>query len=404
MLLTETIRVALSALRANKMRSLLTMLGIVIGIGSVITMVSLGNGAAMAVRDRIAKLGTTVIQINPQRVQQAGAGSGNMVRLTTKDVAMIRERSPNVLGVNYQQDRPMQVAWKTRNANVQVTGTNENFLEVRGFKLALGRMLSEADDRGRRKVAVVGAAVLPLLGSATGADLIGERIRIAGRAFTVIGVLENRGVTGVGDADEQILIPFETGRYELFGTDRIQDIWARAASEDSLMRAMFEIQSALRRSQRLRAGSPNNFTMRNQSDFLVALEETTQVFTLLLAGIAAVSLLVGGIGIMNIMLVSVTERTREIGVRKALGATRWNILLQFLTEALVLCLVGGAIGITAGLVTSVVSQRTMGWNTAVDPRSIAVAFGFATATGLIFGVWPARRAATLNPVEALRHE
>jgi putative ABC transport system permease protein len=404
MLLTETIQVALSALRVHKLRSLLTMLGIVIGVGSVITMVALGNGAERAVRERIAKLGTTVIQINPQRVQQGGVGSGNMVRLTTKDVGMIRERSPNIVGVNYQQDRPMQVVWKARNANVQVTGTNSNFLEVRGFRLALGRMFSEADDHARRKVAVIGASVLPLLGADDGAGLIDERIRIAGRSFTVIGVLASRGVSGVGDADEQILIPFETGRFEIFGTDRIQDIWARAISEDSLLRAMFEIQSALRRSQKLPPGSPNNFTMRNQSDFLVALEETTQVFTLLLAGIAAVSLLVGGIGIMNIMLVSVTERTREIGVRKALGATRGNILFQFLTEAVVLCLTGGAIGIGAGVIAADVGQSSLGWNTAVEPQSIALAFGFASAIGLIFGVWPARRAAGLDPVEALRYE
>jgi putative ABC transport system permease protein len=404
MLVKETIRVALSALRVNKLRSLLTMLGIVIGVGSVITMVALGNGAERAVKERIAKLGTTVIQINPQRVQQGGVGTSTPVRLTTRDVAMIRERSPHVVGVNYQQDRSLQVVWKNKNAYVQVTGTNPNFLDVRGFKLALGRMFSERDDRGMRRVAVIGAGVLPFLGSATGEELVGEQVKIANRNFTVIGVLENRGVAGVGDADDQILIPFMTGRFEIFGTDRIQDIWARASSEDSLVQAMAEIQAALRRSQRLRPGSPDNFTMRNQSDFLVALNETTKVFTLLLASIAAVSLLVGGIGIMNIMLVSVTERTREIGVRKALGATRRNVLLQFLTEAVVLCMMGGAIGIAAGVIASTVSQRTMGWTTAIDPQSIALAFGFATATGLVFGVWPARRAASLDPIEALRYE
>ena len=404
MLLVEILRVALSALRVNKMRSLLTMLGIVIGVGSVITMVALGNGAAQAVRERIAKLGTTVIQINPQRVQQGGAGTATAVKLTTKDIDMIRERSPNVVGVNYQQDRDLQVLWRNRNAHVQVTGTNPNFLDVRGFKLSLGRMFTELDDRARRHVAVLGAGVLRALGSETGAELIDDQIRIAGRAFTVIGVLENRGVSGVGDADEQILIPFQTGRFELFGSDRIQDIWVRASSEDSLMVAMLEVQTALRRSQRLRPGSPNNFTMRNQSDFLVALGETTEVFGLLLAGIAAVSLLVGGIGIMNIMLVSVTERTREIGVRKALGATRANILTQFLIEAVVLCLLGGAIGIAVGVGFAVVSRHTMGWNAAVAPQSIVVAFGFSAAVGLLFGVWPARRAANLDPVESLRYE
>jgi putative ABC transport system permease protein len=404
MLLPEIIGVSFGALRANKLRSLLTILGIVIGVGAVIAMIALGNGAEKAVRERIAKLGTTVIQINPQRVQQGGVGTGTVVKLTMKDVESIRQRSPNVLGVNYQQDRSLAVVWRNRNATVQVTGTAPNFLQVRGFKLALGQMFSERDDRGRRRVAVLGAAVIPLLTTGSGAELIGERIRIAGRLFTVIGVLADRGVTGVGDADEQILIPFETGRFEIFGTDRIQDVWALATSEDSLVTAMTEIQLALRRSQRLRSGSPDTFTMRNQSDFLVALSETTQTFTLLLAGIAAVSLLVGGIGIMNIMLVSVTERTREIGVRKALGATRRTILLQFLTEAVVLCLLGGAIGVAVGLAAATLSRRTMGWNTAVDLQSIALAFGFASVTGLIFGVWPARRAASLDPIEALRYE
>ena len=404
MLLTEVLRVAIGALRANKLRSLLTILGIVIGVGAVIAMIALGNGAEKAVRDRIARLGTTIIQINPQRVQQGGVGTATIVKLTMRDVQSIRERSPNVVGVNYQQDRPLAVVWKNKNATVQVTGTATNFLQVRGFKLALGQMFSERDDRGRRRVAVLGAGVLPLLGSPTGAELLGERIRIAGRMFTVIGILADRGVTGVGDADEQILIPFETGRFEIFGTDRIQDIWALASSEDSLIIAMAEIQLALRRSQRLRSGSPDTFTMRNQSDFLVALSETTQTFTLLLAGIAAVSLLVGGIGIMNIMLVSVTERTREIGVRKALGATRRSILMQFLAEAVVLCLLGGAIGVGVGLAAATLSRSTMGWNTAVDVRSIVLAFGFASATGLIFGVWPARRAARLDPIEALRYE
>ena len=404
MLLTEVLRVALAALVANKLRALLTMLGVVIGVSAVIAMVALGNGAERAVRERIARLGTTVIQINPARVQQGGIGTGTTVKLTMKDVQAIRDRAPNVVGVNYQQDRPFQVQWRNKNANIQVTGTNSNFLAVRGFKLAQGRMLTDADDRGRRRVAVLGAAVLPLLGSVDGTELIDERIRIAGRMFTVVGILADRGVTGVGDADQQILIPFETGRFEIFGTDRIQDIWVRAVSEDSLPRAMYEVVAALRRSQRLRPDAPETFTLRNQSDFLVALSETTQTFTLLLAGIAAVSLLVGGIGIMNIMLVSVTERTREIGVRKALGATRRNILLQFMTEALVLCLLGGTIGIAVGVCFADISRRTLGWNTAIDLPSIAVAFAFASATGLVFGVWPARRAARLDPIEALRYE
>src|SRR5215211_2603943 len=311
MLLGEVIAVALASLRANKLRSLLTMLGIVIGVASVIAMIALGNGAENAVKDRIARLGTTVLWINPQRVNQGGIGTTSTARLTMADVELIRQRALHVTGVNQQQDRPLQVVWRNRNTNVQITGTGSNFLEVRGFRLAEGRMFDEADDRARARVAVIGASVLQDLNIQNPSEILDERIRIAGRQFTVIGVLASRGVSGVADADNQILIPFSTGRFGIFGTDRLQDIWARAESESALDEAIIEVVSILRRSHRLRPGQADDFTVRNQSDFLVALSETTQTFTTLLAGIAAVSLLVGGIGIMNIMLVSVTERTRE---------------------------------------------------------------------------------------------
>jgi putative ABC transport system permease protein len=404
MLLSEVVRVALTSLRANKLRSLLTMLGIVIGVAAVIAMIALGNGAENAVKDRIARLGTTVIWINPQRVNQGGINTSTVARLTMKDVEMIRERAPHAAGVNQQQDRPLQVVWRNRNTNVQVTGTGANFLEVRGFRMDVGRMFSDVEERARRRVAVLGANVLPLLGLESPYAILGEPIRIAGRQFTVIGVMASRGVTGVADADQQILVPFSVGRFEIFGTDRLQDIWVRAINEESLIDAMTEVQLALRRSHRLRPNQPDDFTMRNQADFLTALSETTETFTFLLAGIAAVSLLVGGIGIMNIMLVSVTERTREIGIRKALGATRRNILLQFLVEAVVLCVGGGAVGAAVGSVTSSVLRISFGWDTAMSPFAIGSAFVFAAAVGIIFGVWPARRAAVLDPITALRYE
>jgi putative ABC transport system permease protein len=404
MLLDEVIRVALGSLRANTLRSLLTMLGIVIGVAAVIAMIALGNGAENAVRERIARLGTTVIWINPQRVNQGGINTSTVARLTMKDVDMIRDRAPHVIGVNQQQDRPLQVVWRNRNTNVQVTGTGPNFLEVRGFRMAAGRMFTDVEERSRRRVAVLGDAVLPLLGIDNPFAIIDEPIRIAGRQFTVIGILASRGVSGVADADQQILVPFSVGRFELFGTDRLQDIWVRAANESSLIDAMTEVQLALRRSHRLRANQPDDFTMRNQADFLTALGETTETFTFLLAGIAAVSLLVGGIGIMNIMLVSVTERTREIGIRKALGATRRNILLQFLVEAVVLCVAGGAVGAAVGSGASAVLRASFGWDTAMSSTAIALAFVFAATVGIVFGVWPARRAAVLDPITALRYE
>ena len=404
MLLGEVIRVALSSLRSNTLRSLLTMLGIVIGVAAVIAMIALGNGAENAVKDRIARLGTTVLQINPQRVTQGGIGTTTSAKLTMADVEAIRLRALHVAGVNPQQDRPLQVVWNNRNTNVQVTGTSSNFLEVRGFRLAEGRMFTDAEDRAHARVAVLGSEVLPLLSIGHPLAILDERIRIAGRQFTVIGVLAARGVSGVGDADQQVLIPFSTGRFQVFGTDRVQDIWVRAVDESSLVDASIEVQAALRRSHRLRPDQPDDFSIRNQSDFLMVLSETTQTFTTLLAGIAAVSLLVGGIGIMNIMLVSVTERTREIGIRKALGATRQTILLQFLAEAMVLCIAGGAVGVAIGTGASAVLSRSFGWDTSLSPAAIVLAFTFAAAVGIIFGVWPARRAAVLDPITALRYE
>ncbi|HEV8449554.1 MAG TPA: ABC transporter permease [Gemmatimonadaceae bacterium] len=404
MLISEVIRTALASLRSNAMRSLLTMLGIIIGVAAVIAMIALGNGAAGAVKDRIARLGTTTLQINPQRVMQAGIGTNTTTKLTYDDVKSIEAHALSVVGVTPQQDRNLQIVWKSKNTNVQVTGTTPNFLDVRGFALGEGAMFTSADNQGRQRVAVLGADVLPLLDVVEPQAIIGETIRISGRQFKVIGVLARKGTTGFGDNDEQILIPFLTGRFGIFGTDRINDIWARVVTPESVTVAMGQIQSALRRSHRLTANRPDDFSIRNQADVLNTLSETTATFTTLLAGIAAVSLLVGGIGIMNIMLVSVTERTREIGIRKALGATRRNILLQFLVEAVVLCIAGGLLGIAFGAGASIVLSQSFGWQTSVDVPALAIAFAFAAGVGIIFGVWPARRAAVLDPIEALRYE
>jgi putative ABC transport system permease protein len=405
MLLNEVIRSALASLRANMLRSLLTMLGIIIGVAAVIAVIALGNGAENAVRERITRLGTQTLWINPQRVQQGGVGTSQTAKLTIDDVKSIEERVLNVAGVTPQQDRNLQFVWKNRNTNVQITGTTPNFLDVRGFKLGAGRMFDAADDQARQRVAVLGGGVGEMLGLADGgASLIGETVRIAGRQFTVIGILAEKGATGFGDNDQQVLIPFRTGRFTLFGTDRLNDVWARVYDVDSIDVAMGQIREVVRRSHRLAPNRPDDFTVRNQTDALNTLSETTQTFTVLLAGIAAVSLLVGGIGIMNIMLVSVTERTREIGIRKALGATRQNILAQFLIEAIVLCIAGGLIGIALGAGASTVLRTAMGWETLLSVPAVVVAFVFAAVVGIAFGVWPARRAAVMDPITALRYE
>ena len=406
MLIGEIISVALGALRANKLRSLLTMLGIVIGVAAVIAMVALGTGAQTAVKERIASLGTTLLTVMPG--QQRGMGvviADQNTKLTMDDAKAIEDRAENVTAVQPEMNRTLQVTWQNKNASASVVGTSANYLEVRKYKLAAGRMFSRNEDEAKQRVAVVGPAVATNMGLEAPDALLGENIRIRGIQFQVIGVLESKGqASPFGNPDEQILVPINTARFRVLGTDRLRSISVLAASEEKIPDAMADIQKALRREHRLRTNQPDDFQMRSQADFLNTLGETTQVFTYLLSGIAAVSLLVGGIGIMNIMLVSVTERTREIGIRKALGATRWNILLQFMIEAVVLCCVGGLIGIAVGSGGATAMSRAFAWNVRISLGAIVLAFAFSAVVGLIFGVWPARRAAVMDPIIALRYE
>jgi putative ABC transport system permease protein len=408
MLFGEIISVALSALRANKLRSLLTMLGIVIGVAAVIAMVALGSGAQQAVKDRIASLGTTLLSVSPGQQRGFGAAiGGQRKRMTIEDAKSLDDanRLPDVIAVEPEMQKSSQVTWTNQNTNTSIIGTTANYLTVRNYKLASGRMFTEAEDAGQRRVAVVGPTVAANFGLSTPDALVGEDIRIGGVQFTVIGTTEPKGQGSTfGDPDAQILIPITTGRYRVFGSNWVRSINVLASTEDNIPLAMAEIQKALRRAHRLRADAPDDFQIRSQTDFLTTTAETTQVFTYLLAGIAGVSLLVGGIGIMNIMLVSVTERTREIGIRKALGATRSNILLQFLIEAVVLCCLGGVVGIALGAGGAQILSKTAGWNTQISFSAVGIAFGFSAVVGVLFGVWPARRASVLDPIVALRYE
>jgi putative ABC transport system permease protein len=407
MLIGETTAVALEALRANKLRSFLTMLGIVIGVAAVIAMIALGTGAQKSVRDRISSLGTTLLTVTPGQQRGPGmmiASASDRARLTLEDAVAIEQRAQIAQGVEPEISRQAQVQYESHNTSTTIVGTSPNYLEVRNFSMAEGRMFSEAEDTGMRRVAVLGPQVIEDLGIAS-ESLVGQPVRINGIRFDVVGVLASKGQgSGFMNPDDQVLVPIRTARYRLAGTDRVRSINVLSPSEDQISATMAEVQKILRREHRLRTGQNDDFTIRNQADFLNTLGETTQVFTYLLAGIAAVSLLVGGIGIMNIMLVSVTERTREIGIRKALGATRANVLTQFLIEAVVLCLMGGLVGVGLGTGAAVFLRAAFGWNTSVGPSSIAVAFLFSAGIGVIFGVWPARRAASLDPIEALRYE
>ena len=406
MLIGEIMRVALGALRANKMRSFLTMLGIVIGVAAVIAMVGLGRGAEKAVRERIASLGTTLLSVNPGQTFGRGVASvDERARLTTDDADALVERSTALVAVQPEMSRQLQVQYLNRNSATRVVGTTSNYLTVRKYDLAAGKMFSTGDDLSRRRVAIIGPTVMTNLGIDNPAAIVGEQIRIRGIQFDVVGVLASKGqASGFGDPDDQILIPITTARFRVMGTNRLNSINVLAASEAEIPAAMADVQRILRREHRLRPGRDDDFQIRSQSDFLNTLGETTQVFGRLLLGIAIVSLLVGGIGIMNIMLVSVTERTREIGIRKALGATRFNVMLQFLIEAVVLSLMGGLIGVALGIGSARFLDWKFAWNTDIQLASILISFGFAALIGVVFGVWPAKRAAGMNPISALRYE
>jgi putative ABC transport system permease protein len=406
MLLGEIFQVALQAIRANKLRSFLTMLGIIIGVGAVITMVALGSGAQKAVQARIAALGPTLLSIYPGQSFRGGIAimSDQRVSVTVDDAQALARDARYVKAVVPEMTRNLQIKKGGQNGNVSIVGTTPNYPTVKNYTFTAGRMFTAGEDEGRRRYAVLGSAI-PDMFNANPAAMIGQEIQIRGIPFEIIGVLAAKGSGGgFGNPDEQILIPLQTARYRILGTDRLRSITVDAASVPQMTLAMIEIERVMRREHKIRPGAENDFQIRNQSDILATFQDTTKTFTYLLAGIAAVSLLVGGIGIMNIMLVSVTERTREIGVRKALGATRFNIMFQFLVEALVLCLVGGLLGILFGTLGAVGLSTLMHWNTSLNVFAILVAFVFSAIVGLFFGIWPARRAASLDPITALRYE
>jgi putative ABC transport system permease protein len=408
MLIGEILAVALGALRANKLRSFLTMLGIVIGVGAVIAMVSIGNGAQKQIQDRLAALGTTLLTVNPGPQRGAGgfASVTDNAPLTLGDAQALRDSTQYVIAVQPAMQRNLSLQFGSKNSNPQVVGTSANYLEVRKAKLSHGRFFTDAEDNGKRRVAVLGPAVLTNLGIDTPDAIMNQFIRIRGIQFEVIGILAPRGGAAMGgNPDESVYIPIQTAKYRTHGQGtNLNQIYVLAASEETIPIAMAEIQRILRRMHKLQPTRPDNFNIRNQSDALEVAAENNRTFTLLLAGIAGVSLVVGGIGIMNIMLVSVTERTREIGVRKALGATKNNILLQFLIEAVVLCLFGGLIGVIAGGGSAFAMSMQMQIPTHISMNSVIMSFLFSAGVGVLFGVWPARRAAALDPIQALRYE
>ncbi len=404
MLYFEIMRVALGSLRANPMRSMLTMLGVIIGVAAVITMVALGTGAQSAIESRISALGTNVLTVRQGFGRGSSGARARSERLSIEDAREIQLKSRTITDVVPIYERETQIEYGNVNLSSRVVGTWANWADVNSWEIGQGRFMTQAEADGRRRVAVLGSELSSQL-FPTSIDPVGSQIRIRGIQCEVIGVFKEKGSgTGYSNPDEQAWSPLSTSQWRVFGTNRLSNIQVKVANDNLITAAMAEIETIIRREHRLRPDVESDFQISSQTQFLEVLQESQQTFTMLLAGIAAVSLLVGGIGIMNIMLVSVTERTREIGIRKAIGATRGSVQLQFLIEAVVLSCLGGAMGIALAWVAADQLSTSFGWTMVIPPDAVVMSFGFAALIGIVFGFYPAVRASRLDPIEALRYE
>ena len=402
MLFGEMISVALQSIRANLFRGFLTMLGIIIGVGSVITMVALGSGAQQAMDEQIDSLGASVLTIRGQNFFSHGIGRSGTT-LTIADSKALTAGLQTVSDVVPEVAKQLQTKFGNKNQNLRIVGTRPNFAEVHGYTLKNGQMFRPSDEASKHRVAVLGHSVPRKLGT-TAEGILSKTIYVQGIAFDVIGIFEEKGKSGWQNVDEHIWIPLETAQSRVFGSKNLDVISAKVAPGVPIEQAIVEIERILRYEHKIMPGEDNDFSIGDPKQFFDIRQAATNVFAYLLASIASISLIVGGIGIMNIMLVTVTERTREIGIRKALGATKLNILMQFLVEAMILCLIGGSVGILLGTGVATAMTRIVGWNTIVSPAAVGIAFLFSAGIGLFFGIWPARKAARLDPIEALRYE
>ncbi|KLU64334.1 macrolide export ATP-binding/permease protein MacB [Desulfosporosinus acididurans] len=401
----ESIRVSLRALRANKLRSALTMLGMIIGVAAVIAMVGIGNGATASITSQIQGLGSNLLTISSGQSNSGGVrggmGSSDTLKMTDVDKIQIGTAVKAVAPVANTNG---QVVFGSGNTSTTIMGTTQDYQEIKNVTVATGRYITTDDvDKGAR-VAVLGPTVVTDLFGDANASVIGKVIKINNVPFQVIGVTTATGSTGFMSSDDMITAPISTIQERLLGKKTVRNILVSATSADQMQAAQNQITAELERAHKIQAGQSDDFTIQNQADMLQTMTGVTQTLTMLLGGIAGISLLVGGIGIMNIMLVSVTERTREIGIRKAIGAKGMDIMLQFLIEAIVLSILGGGIGIVLGFGGSTLAGKALKMSTSISPMSVLVAFGFSAAIGIIFGVFPARKAASMDPIDALRYE
>jgi len=404
----STVKISLRALRVNKMRSALTMLGIIIGVAAVITMLAVGRGASNKISEQIATVGSNLIIVLPGSTTSSGIrlGSGTFQSLTRADADAIKNECSAVATTAPILNGTAQVISGNANWPTGVFGTDENMLEVREWALSSGRNFQEQEIRSAAKVCLLGQTVVDnLFGND---DPVNKTVRIKKVPFVVIGVLESKGQSMLGqDQDDIVFVPVSSAQRNLFGRwfpGTVRSIMVKARSTEDLDRAEQQIKDLLRQRHRIGAGQEDDFTVRNLTQMMQMAEQASRVMALLLAAIAGVSLLVGGIGIMNIMLVSVTERTREIGIRMAVGAKTWDIRLQFIIEAMILSLIGGLIGILLGILFAELLSLFAGWTILISTFSIILSFGFSGVVGIFFGFYPAYKASLMNPIDALRHE
>ena len=398
----DVLRQALESIGANLFRALLTMLGMIIGVAAVVTMVSLGTGAQRAVEEQMEALGADILAVTNSQRRIWGVSLENS-SLGVDDAVALRRDARHLERVVPRITQRLQFEFGNSNTRVELIGSTFEYPLLHRYEIAAGRMFVPQEEEARLRVAVLGSQV-PAKLETTASALLGQSVLLGGVPFTVIGILQETGSVGMQNPNDDVLVPLSTAQYRVTGSDRLESMDVQIRSGSAVEQALVDVERILRREHRIRPGEDNDFGILDRKQFLEVREETTRIFALLLPAIAGVSLVVGGIGIMNIMLVTVAERTREIGVRRAIGATRAAIMSQILVESSLLCLLGGLLGVAAGWGASELLAEFFNWQTVVAAESIGVGLGCSLLIGVVFGLWPARRASTLDPIEALRHE